>query len=59
MRILAFLLAVGASAFAAGTPYQMNGQEVLLWPGGAPGSEGKDLAGMLGLRAPRRLRSIG
>jgi acetyl esterase/lipase len=41
MRILAFLLAVGASAFAAGTPYQMNGQEVLLWPGGAPGSEAK------------------
>jgi hypothetical protein len=59
MRTLALLLAVGASAFAASSPYQRKGQEVLLWPGGAPGSEGKDLAGMLGLRAPRRLRSIG
>ena len=41
MRILAFLLMLGTSVFAAETPYQMKGQEIFLWPNGAPGSEGK------------------
>src|SRR5947207_2149390 len=27
--------------FAAGPPYEMKGPTVLLWPNGAPGSEGK------------------
>jgi acetyl esterase/lipase len=42
MRILTFLFVTGASvALAASTPYWMKGAEVLLWPNGAPGSEGK------------------
>jgi acetyl esterase/lipase len=42
MRILAFLLMTGTCvALAASTPYRMKGAEVVLWPNGAPGSEGK------------------
>jgi len=42
MRILAGLMVCFASAaFGASSAYEMKGQTVLLWPNGAPGSEGK------------------
>ncbi len=41
MRIAVIFLAFSLSGFAASTPYPMKGQTVLLWPDGAPGSEGK------------------
>jgi acetyl esterase/lipase len=42
MRIaVALFLMLSTPAFGASAAYQMKGQTVLLWPDGAPGSEGK------------------
>jgi endo-1,4-beta-xylanase len=40
MRVLT-ALAVATLCFAADAPFSMNGPTILLWPDGAPGSEGK------------------
>ncbi|WP_321478047.1 alpha/beta hydrolase [uncultured Paludibaculum sp.] len=38
---LCYSLAVAALCFASDAPYPMKGPSIPLWPGGAPGSEGK------------------
>jgi acetyl esterase/lipase len=35
------LLLIASAGWGASTPYAMKGKTVLLWPGGAPGSEGQ------------------